>query len=54
MNDLKWPAGARLVSEFSTETVLALSRNLIIAVHPTFLLPETMRMQDLQSVRAST
>jgi hypothetical protein len=43
------PAGARLMAEFSTETVLALSpRGVVLAVHPTFLLPERMRLDDLQ------
>ena len=54
MNDIKRPAGARLVGEFSTETVLALSRDHLIAVHPTFAMPESLHMQDLRSVRAST
>jgi hypothetical protein len=54
MNDIKRPAGARLLHEFSTETVLALSRNQMIAVHPTFAMPESLRMQDLRSVGPST
>ena len=54
MNDIKRPAGARLVSQFSTETVFALSRNQMIAVHPTFLVPEIVRIGDLQTATASS
>ena len=46
--------GARLVGEFSTETILALSRDRMIAVHPTFLVPEIVRIGDLQTATASS
>jgi hypothetical protein len=38
--------GARLVQEFSTETVLAVRpRGVVLAVHPTFALPEPVRLE---------
>jgi hypothetical protein len=35
-------------------TLLALSCNQMIAVHPTFAMPQTVRMADLHAVRVST
>jgi hypothetical protein len=43
------PPGARLIRELSTEIELAVStRGEVIAVHPSFLLPELVRLDDLR------
>ena len=47
-------AGARLLKALSTEIELAVStRGELIAVHPTFALPEKLRLADLRPVACS-
>jgi hypothetical protein len=47
------PAGARLVKDLSTEFMLAVSSGgEVICDHPTFLLPERVRLDDLRPTAA--